>query len=513
MGIIFESNKYIAEKPVILLVTDNSESMLNYKDSNEVKSIVPYIQSKISERFGDRFEYEEILVSKSLKDSFSFNGQESDLSNAISEAYQNGLNKNIGAVIMTTDGQYNSGLSPLYQSEKFSLTPFFTIGVGDTVPKKDQYIKDISVNDYAFLNNDFPINIAIESIDLGSKSAKLIVSKNGKPIIEESIQYQNSKYQFIEKNLLLLAEKIGVQRYTVTLSRIEGEQTVKNNVQDFYVEVLESRKKVLLLASAPHPDLAAISSILSKAQNTEIETVLLKSWDGNLSKTDLVLFHEPGTIAGEKANESIKAVNIPSLYIIESRSNATILNRMGLGIEIQNTNQSDDIEASFNEGFLPFEITDELKTAFANWPPLKSKFGQLRVQSGTETLLSQRIGPITKSEPLLFFNSKGKRPFGILYGTGIWRWKMNDFLKNGNFDVFGELIKKTSQFLAVEKDKSPFNIELPKRINQMEDFEVKATFYNTSMEAITTPTIKFTLTNENGEKKEFEFSKGTDLIS
>ena len=53
------------------------------------------------------------------------------------------------------------------------------MGVGDTIQKTDQLIRDVRVNDIAFLNNDFPVEVNVEANKLKGKEVLLKLLKDG----------------------------------------------------------------------------------------------------------------------------------------------------------------------------------------------------------------------------------------------------------------------------------------------------------------------------------------------
>jgi len=154
LGVLFEYKSYRNEKPVVITVIDNSSSILNYKDSNDVKLKLSDFQANLKEKLGSRFDYYAVNLFNDSTGKLNFNGEETNISAVLDRLHSDFYNRNIGAVTLISDGNYNKGINPLYVAEKFNVTPFFTVGVGDTVPKRDQYIKAVSSNDFAFLKND-----------------------------------------------------------------------------------------------------------------------------------------------------------------------------------------------------------------------------------------------------------------------------------------------------------------------------------------------------------------------
>ena len=500
LGLILQTINYRDEKPIFINLIDNSNSMMNHKDSNLVKSQIASYREKLIEKYGEKFELIDMYVGSNVSNQkLDFSEKTSNLEAGFEKINFDYYNRNIGGITFISDGNYNVGTNPAYAAEKISITPIFSLAVGDTTPRKDQLIKNVSVNDIAFLNNEFPVEVDLESIKLGGKSVSVSIFENGKQIASQSITYSNSKRDFKQVNFTLKANKIGFQTYVVKLKSLDGESTLKNNQRTFYVEVIDSRNKVLLLAGAPHPDISALKEVLDQNENIESESVLIKDWNKNLEKTDLVVWHEPGANFDASILQLLQEKRIPILYILGPNTEAAVATKLNLGISGMKGNKTDDIQPTLASGFNDFELSEKVAEALDFYPPLKSKFGTLKVEGNPLVLLNQRVGPVKKSDPLLFFVNRNNLKTGILYGEGLWRWKLNDFIRSGNHEAFSELFSKTMNFLMVKQQEAGLRIEFPKRFSIEEDVIVNASFYNSALEPITKPKIELKLTDSNGK--------------
>jgi len=506
LGIILQSLNYREEKPIFIALIDNSSSMLNYKDSLSVKKNTSDFLAKLKEKFTERFELVVLTVGSEVNsESPKFKENSSALELGFEKINSDYYNRNIGGVAFISDGNYNVGANPSYAAEKISLTPVFTLAVGDTTPKKDQLIRNISVNDIAFLKNDFPVQVDLEAFKIGARSVTISIFQNGQKVGSQTVQYKNGKRDFQQANFVLNATKPGFQTYTVKLEGIENEYTLKNNTRTFYIEVIDARSKVLILGGAPHPDIAALKDVLDENENIESESVLIKDWNKSLDKVNLVIWHEPGSNFDQTTLDAIQSKKIPLFYIIGPNTTNGILSKLNLGITASVGNQTDDNQAFLNPTFSSFEIDDQVSNALTYYPPLKSKFGSLKINGNAEVLLFQRIGQIRKKEPLLFFQQQNNLRFGVLYGEGLWRWKLNDFVRSGNHDAFKDLWSKVFNYLLVKQQGAGLRVEFQKRFTIDEDVIVNASFYNASLEPITKPLIDMKVTAENGKVYRSQF--------
>ena len=507
IGILIEAISIRVEKPVFITMVDNSSSMKNYKDSATVKLKIQSFNNKLIERFGDKFELHTITVGSEVKSPgrIDFSENTSALSEGFESIHSNFYSRNIGGIAFISDGNFNKGSNPLYSAEKIDLTPIFTVGVGDTTPKKDQYIKNIASNEIAFLKNKFPVEVDLEGIKMGKSNVTVSILNNGKSVASQSVNFSNGTYDYKHVSFLLEADKLGYQQYTVSISKAGGEYTYSNNTRNFYIEILDARSKVLLLAGAPHPDVAALKSVIEKDENLDVTSFLVKDWKRDLKKVDLVIYHEPGIQYDESVMTLIRDAKIPILYCVGPNTSNSIIQKLKIGLITPNGNQFDEVQGKINTGFQKFEVSTELQNSMNYYPPLKTKFGDVKLAAGNDVLLFQRIGSIQKNDPMIYFGENQNVKFGVIYGEGIWKWKMNEYIRTSESKNFTELIQKISQFLVVKQNTSALRVTFPKRFTIDEDVEVKAEFYNESMELITKPIIELKLKDEKNKSDKYQF--------
>lgn len=505
LGIIIENKDYKTEKPVFITLVDNSSSMLNYKDSADVKEKLTALTKGIKEKYKERFVFKEYIVGSDISSNkINFKDGESNLDDGFEFIYSQFYNRNIGGICFVSDGNYTTGKSPIYSARKINLTPVFSIGVGDTIVKRDQLVKVVSANQVAFYKNDFPIEVDIEARKMGKGKSTVRLFKGEKEIAQQTVDYTDGKVDFAHINFLVSADEIGFVRYSVRIENKKNEITYENNVRTFYIEVIDSRTKVLILAKAPHPDLTSIKSVFEQDENTESEIKLLGDWNGSLKDYALLVWHNPGP--DQTVINQINTHKTPVFYMMTSQAKGSDASALNIGMKLSSRNGIDEVQPELNAQFQLFELSDELKRSLQIWPPLKVPFGKIEVSTGN-TMISQRIGQVKKTDPILYFGGDMNRKYGVLVGEGLWRWKLMEFAKTQKNTSYTELIQRTTQYLTVKNNTDPFRIILPKRFNKNDEIILKAEYYNASMERITTPKIKFELKNEDDKMIPYEFAK------
>ncbi len=283
----------ITEKkaPIVVLAQDNSESVLQSMDSvqrNEYKQKM----EKLRQNLAGKYDLKVYSFGDKVKEGidYSYSDKATNISSFLEEIYDVYSNLNLGTVIMATDGIYNQGSNPVYSGGKLNL-PIFSIALGDTIPKKDLVLKKVYNNQIAYLGDKFTIQADIAALNFIASSTKITVRKGNRVLYESAININDNDF-FDTKEIILDADASGVQRYTITLSAISGEVTTANNSKDIYIDILDARQRILLLAESPHPDIAALRRMINSNKNYEVEVAYAGKLKENPAKYDLIVLHQ-----------------------------------------------------------------------------------------------------------------------------------------------------------------------------------------------------------------------------
>jgi len=127
---------------------------------------------------------------------------------------------------------------------------------------------------------------------------------------------------------------------------------------------------------------------------------------------------------------------------------------------------------------------------------LLAPFGDIKKEAGGSSLLVQKIGSVETAQPLLFLGESGETRTAILCGEGLWRWRLNNYQLNGNFNGFNEIVSKVIQFLSTRENKSHFKIICRNSFPENDPVVIDAEVYNDNFELINTPDISISITNK-----------------
>ncbi|MBK8586079.1 MAG: hypothetical protein IPN88_11920 [Bacteroidetes bacterium] len=498
------------EKPVIIIAQDNSQSIVINKDSSFYRNEYKKQLTDFANGLKEKFDVKEVNWGDKVSDGidFSFSEKQTDFSALFSQINDRYEDRNVGAVIIAGDGLYNRGSSPVYD-ESILKVPYFTIALGDTTVQKDLLISKVNFNKTVYLGNSFPIEVTVDARRLSGASSVLTIKQDSSVLFSKQISISGNKFNQLIP-VVLDAKKTGIIHYKIELSAVAGEMSTMNNIRDIYVEVIESKQKVLVVGNSPHPDLGAIKLSLESSQNYTVKVVMAEAFEGNLSEYNLVILHNlPST--GHPIKEllgKISASSIPTWYILGTQVSIPMFNALGSGINITNNiDKSNPVEAKVNRDFSLFTISSQMEQNISSFPALLTPFGKYRSTANNAVLLYQQIGDITTDQPLQIFNQSTGQRIGVLGGEGIWKWRLSDYSANGNFDAFNEWLLKSVQNLSVKENKTHFRLISKNNINENEQVVFDAEVYNDNYELINTPDVNMVITNSAGKSFPYIFSK------
>jgi hypothetical protein len=500
---LIKSSTKTSEKPVIVIAQDNSESIIHNKDSSFYRK---EYQEKLNDLIGqlsDKYEVKKYSFGDKIgnETQFSFNEKQTDISSLFDELENKYSGRNVGAIVIASDGLYNKGYNPEYTS--FSLkSPVYTIAMGDTTIKKDAVIAKVAHNRFAYIGNKFPVQIVVSARQLKGNSTTLSVSKKDVTLFNQKIDINTNNFNSTV-TLVLDAKETGIQRYHIKLVALPGEANLSNNEQDIFIDVRDGREKILLVANAPHPDIAAIKEAIESNQNYEVETFLADNFNQPLKKYSLVILHQVNAV--NKIISDLKNSETPVWYI------GTPPPALPMGINVPGgINKTNDAEAVMVNTFPLFTISDELRNFMRNVPAVQCPFGTYKTGTSANVLLYQKIGIVETQTPLMSFNPNGDQKTGLFIGDGLWKWRLRDFAEHNSQKLFNELVTKTIQYLATKVDKSFFRIVHKNNFYENDAIEFDAEVYNASYELINEPEVELTIINSDNKKFPFTFSKTTN---
>lgn len=509
LGPIVKQVNNLFEKPVFIVVRDNSASILEASDSttlNQLSSNVTGLKSLLDEKGYEAFVQDLDGVENEV---VTYSGSKSDLNGALKRISNRYEGKNIGGVLLVSDGIYNSGLSPLYSNYNF---PIHTVGIGDTSERADIAIKNVAYNKIAYQGNKFPLRAEVQIKNLDRRSINVTLSRKGR-VIEKQTKNTTGN-DLVSFDFQPLADEQGIQRYDLQVDIDTKEYNSRNNRSSVFVEVVEGKKKILLVAPAPHPDVKALREIVTKNSNyeflmhipgvTELQASALRPED-----IDLAIFHQsPDNRSKTTALFQTFAKSRTSmLLVLGQQSDIATLSKSNLPVAFETMPRDfDEVTPVANPAFSNFTLATETNSILTSYPPVSVHFGKIALAPGATPLLLQRVGSVTTEKPLLAVHQQDSRKIGIMLGEGLWRWKLNEYDRTENSTAFDEVFGKLIQFLSTTDDKRKFrSYPVQQEFGDTEPVVFESQVYNDIFEPIFGNRIDIEVIAENGERTNYTY--------
>ena len=498
------------EPPALAIVVDNSKSMVLAGDSLSSANRVSSTLEQLATGFGQDYNVVTYTFGAELGEDNKpdFQAPVTDLSEVFSSLKVRYANLNLGAVVLLSDGIYNRGRNPRYVTENLEA-PVYTLAFGDTTLRRDARITETAANRVAYLDNSFPIEVRVEGVELNGKSTRLVISHEGDEVFSDEVQFGSDNYTATFR-AVMNAEEIGLQRYDVSLIPLGEEFNESNNYRSVYIDVIDDRQQILILANAPHPDLKAMRLAISSNINYEVDVELASEYTEGFEKYDLIILHQlpSGTSAGQEIRRELEQSSKPVFVVVGSQTALSTLRDLGTGVSFSGRSRStNDVNGEVNQNFTLFTFPENLNELVSDAPPIEIPFGEWEVSNSSEIFLFQKVGRIATDEPLLVFNPLGEKKRGILVGEGIWRWRLADFARNENHRRFDEFFTGIVQYLAVKEDKRLFRVEGPDRVAENQSLIFRAELYTPAYEPVNDSEVNLVISDDEGREYPFTFSK------
>lgn len=462
-------NPYIKQKtakienPIIVFAKDNSESMTEYPTS--VDSVMHILEKNYDVEY------------------YGFGDQYTNISSALSTISRQYYKKNVGAVVLISDGIVNQGVNPELNVESYPF-PIYSVTLGDTVSYPSMTINDVKYNKTVPANMLFPLRVTANALNYKGESMNVIVKIDGNEVENVTAPVTSNRFS---KTLDFNIDS--GEEGTKQVDIIVGDKTRR-----VFVTVTDKKYRILCLARAPHPDIAAIKSALD--DHFEFDVIFDDNVAANYDlplRYDLLIMH----------NIAIRS-SVPSLSIIGSNFDAFNESQDIVKITRGAVNTNLDVTGRFNNVFGLFTISSDIKNELKSYPPLSLPHCEISFNGRHDDALLMNIMDLETPNPLLAFStdSDGNKHAFIL-GTGCWRWKLYEYFHHKNNDGFNEIISKTVKYLLTEKDKE-LTVNHKDSYLNTESITISAELRNPSRELINEPDLHIMINNSY----DYMFSKG-----
>ena len=487
---IIKLNNNYFEDPILIFAKDNSTS-INEDITDELISL----KNNLNNFKSYEFSFSDKIYNGFIKNT----GLKSNFSNLFAELNNTFEGRNVAGLILASDGSYNTGLNPQYLSYNF---PVYCIALGDTTFKKDLRIDKVETNEVTFLGNSFPLEVSIASSIKNDVKSRLVIKDGKIKLYDEIVTFKkDNNYKIFE--LDLVAEKVGLLNLDVKIIPINGEENLTNNSFTKYIDVIDYSSSILILKNTNTPDLAAFNNSISKNPRYN---VVIKDIDEeyNIDKYQLIVLFGVNIIPDNLLNNKVSLIVFNSVdYYFENFEK----NR-----EFYNDKNKYPITISLNNRFSKFTFSDELNNLVNYAPPLFSSDINQKLKGNFDFILKNKQEESLSKSSVMMIKYIDEKKIAFVTAEGFWRWKFFDYKINNSNIAFDEIFLKLTQYLIIDDEKSLLRIKYKNDYDQDESVVINAELYNESYELVNDKEIKFSISDNSLNTKEYLFSKKSNTL-
>ncbi|HSP40648.1 MAG TPA: hypothetical protein VLN46_04380 [Gillisia sp.] len=446
------------EKPDLFVAVDRSYSIEHIQQGENVLDLAQEITNNddLNERFAIQVYGFGNELEIQREEQNVFDKPQTNISLSLRDLEKLSRNKK-SAIVLITDGNQTVGENYQFYSSG-GKTGIYPVIVGDTTAHLDLAISNLNVNKYAFLNNDFPVEILLNFTGNEDVQTRFEIRSGNAVLFSKAVNFSNENASEII-NTTLPATRLGASVYEAVIVPLDSEKNIINNSRKFGVEVIDERTSVLLLSSIAHPDLGAIKKSIEQNEQREVSIEYIDNYSSsNIADFQLVVLYQPNNQFNQVFSD-INSQRLNYFMITGTQTDWNFVNSVQQDFNRDFTDQSQDVFGIYNRNFSQFQFDD---INFERFPPLKDRFGTLNFETDIYSpLLLQRIEGIATEFPLLAIAESNDRKKGVLFGEDLWKWRSQSFVDTGSFESFDNFIGKLVQYLAStqKRDRLTFEAE------------------------------------------------------
>ncbi|WP_282787644.1 hypothetical protein [Flavobacterium croceum] len=502
---IISKNTFEDTKTPLAVVLDNSASIKDLKANIDAQKVFEQLISNkdLQEKYTIQpYLFDKEVVAYTDNDTLQFNGKQSNIGKVAKTL--GSINKNtLYPTVLITDGNQTEGEDYTFA---FPTThKVYPVVVGDTTQYLDLKITQVNANKYAFLKNKFPVEVFLQYNGTKPITANFSIVANGTTVNKSSVSFSSTKKSEVVQ-VLLPAEKIGLQVYTAKIESNTTEKNLYNNTKRFAVEVIDQRTEIAIISSINHPDIGALKrSIETNAQRKV--TLGSPNQITDLSKFNVLVLYQPNADF-KKIYEANKTLKINTFTITGLATDFNFLNQQQNTINFKMSSQKEDYLAVFDSNFNLFAPEN---IGFETFPPLENPFGAFVLQDNVSVLLKSKIRNVETEDPLLCFTENLGKRNAFLLGENSWKWRAKSFVNKNSFEIYDQFIDKTIQFLASNDAKKNLIVSHERFYNSGEPVEITAQFFNKNYEFDEKARLSIVVTNKKAKQsKTYDLLKSTN---
>ena len=448
-------------QPELAILVDRSGSMetRDLQSSSNIQTRSEWVSTQVSNQFWKALQGKTKVVLEDFGQP-STNALGTDLNAALERPLQR--EANLQAVLLLSDGDWNTGRSPLAAASEYRErgVPVFALGIGSEVPLPDLVLEAVTPPSYGLFGEQITVPFTVRSHLTNEVKTTIILNDGTKDETRKEIVIP-ARGQ-LQDTILWYPRKVGDVALALKLPLQPGETVLENNQQSFRISVRVEKLQVLVVDSQPRWEYRYLRNALARDPGVEVHSILfhpaLKSGGGRnylasfpatreaISRYDVIFLGDVGVGDGELSEADTELIR----GLVEQQSSGLIFlpGRRGREITLQNSPLKELMPVILEESKLQgqslqneavltlttagkghfltrFEADEELNAQI--WQALPGFFWSAAVEKarpGSEVLaVHSSLRNASGRMPLLATRTAGTGKVLFMGTDSAWRWR------------------------------------------------------------------------------------------
>lgn len=215
----------------------------------------------------------------------SSEGRRTDLARALDEVSWRGSGRELGAVVLYTDGADTEGLSEVRAAslgERMQV-PVYVVGFEASASAPDLAIRRVPTDDFAFVHKPVTLDVELEVHGLDLDQVMVTLEHDGSLVQSKPARFEQGRARLAFE---VIPRHIGKQVYEFRVPVQAGEAVRSNNQKAVVLDVIRDRIRVLQVAGRPSWDQRFLRELLERDPSVDLISFFILRSTTDIQRAD-----------------------------------------------------------------------------------------------------------------------------------------------------------------------------------------------------------------------------------
>jgi uncharacterized membrane protein len=382
----------------------------------------------------------------------------------------------VSGIVLCTDGNpsINNNLQAVVEAASRLEAPLYCVGAAPETPGPDIWVEKIIHPDEALKGVGTKVSVLVGAREMKSQRILVTLRHDGREVESKKL-YPARDDQVLNADFVVLANELGPASYNVQIETIGNESYPWNNEQDFFMNVIQKKHRILYVEGYPRYEYRFLRAAFEKDDRFQVTSMISVTDKGHLYRQGLEndkelekgfpsekeeLFKFDVVVIGDVPASNFKKNQLNALREFVSEKGGGLLFLAGENSFARNgfaqtaladvlpftLAQSRQLDEKFfveptEEGmertlFGPYDPARDMETPWAILPALTGLFSLGELKPGAMPLCVIRRGHLKNRPTVVAYQRFGR---GTTIACGIsntWPWKFQTPSVNPSYAAF-----------------------------------------------------------------------------